>query len=118
MAFTTAGKRRHQVTLQNPAVGVPDGDGGVTQAWSYLTPRSVFASIQSADAVRGFRGMERTIAGSVTATAITVITVPYRSDISRRTRVLFGSRTFNVQAILNPEERNVELQLFCVEVVQ
>lgn len=123
MPDTGAGTLRHAVTLETPGVGVPDSDGGSTAGWSALAPLW-WASIQPATA----RDLERTVAGTVLSTATHLLRMRYLPGVTTQTRITkgprnpdgslaTGSREFSVTGIANPEERNVELVLVCVEVV-
>lgn len=105
------GSIRHRVTLQNPGVDVPDGDGGYTQVPAPLVPPQVWASIVPATA----REMERVVANTVETSATHLVRVRYHPGITTETQVLFGSRVFYVTGIQNIEERNVELVLVCTE---
>lgn len=105
--------RPHRVSLQNPGPSIPDGDGGSAQTWTDLVPPAWQAQIAPATA----RDLERVTAGTVLTTATHVVTGPYRPDVTTATRVLFNGRQFSVVGVSNPEERNVELVLVCVEIV-
>lgn len=106
------GKRIHRVTLQNPGPAVPTADG-YTQSWTDLTPAGWTVSIERASA----DNLERIAAGAVVASASHIIEGPYHPQVTTKTRVLFNGRTFNVTAVINPGERNVDLQLACEEVI-
>lgn len=112
-AFTTAeaGVLRHYVRLENPGAAVPDGEGGFTQTFTRLA--DVWAQIMPATA----RDLERVTAGTALSTATHVVTIRYRVGVTTQTRVIFGARIFQVTGVSNPEERNIELVLVCVEVV-
>jgi head-tail adaptor len=108
------GAREHLITLENPGVPVPDGDGGYTEVPVELA--TVFASIQPATA----RDLERLVAGTVQSTVSHVVTLEYVFGVSTRTRIRFddpmvGPRLFDVNGIQNPEERNLDLILVCSE---
>jgi head-tail adaptor len=109
----SSGQRLHQVTLQNPSATAPDGDGGFTQTWADLAPPKVFMSIQPASA----RDLEYMAAGTVAASATHLLRGPFHRGVTTQTRILFGSRTFQVTSVRNPEERNVEMILLCEEQV-
>lgn len=110
---THVADRPHRVTLQNPGPGIPDGEGGVTQTWTDLTPPALSVKIAPATA----KDLERVAAGTVLATATHLVTGPYHPQVTTQTRILFNGRQFSVTGVSNPEERNVELVLVCVEVV-
>jgi len=114
MKTTGSGRRTHLVTVQNPGAPVADGDGGFTQVWSDATPPQLFASIQAS----GPGTQERTVEGTVTSHASHVITVPYHAQITTQTRLVSDKgQTFSVTGITNVDERDIELQLFCTELV-
>jgi SPP1 family predicted phage head-tail adaptor len=106
--------RRHLVRLQNPGTPVSDGDGGFTQAWTDLAPPSVYVQIAPASA----KDLERIASGTVLTTATHVVTGPFHPDVTTKTRVVFGDRTFSVTGVSSPEERQIEMVLVCVEVVR
>lgn len=104
---------RHTVVLQAPGPAVPDGDGGFTQSWTDLVPRTWKCSIEPATA----RDLERITAGTVLATATEILKGRYRADVTTQTRVIFGARVLSVTGVGNPEERNITLELAAVEIV-
>lgn len=105
-----AGRRQHLVILQNPSPAVPDGDGSFTQ-----TPPLTLATVRAAIERAGARQLERVTSGTVLAQATHVVTIPYVVGVTTKTSVIFGSRTFHVTDVANPDERNRELQLICIE---
>lgn len=107
------GTLRHLVTLEGPGPAVPDGDGGFTRAWSPLSPSQMWASIMPATA----RDLERLVANTVQSTASHVITMRFHPQVNTQTRIVFGARTFQVNGVQNPEEKNVELRIAATEVV-
>lgn len=108
---TSAGRRPHQVQLFTAGAPAPDSDGGYVDVWNPLEPESAWVRIEPATA----RNVERFSANTVTGAISHVVTMPYRPDVTSKARLVFGTRTLNVVGIQNPEERNVELVLACVE---
>jgi len=107
------GLRHKRVILQNPGPDVPDGSGGFTQSWVDLPP-AADARIDAASAA----GLERLAAGAaVIASATHVVTLPYRANVSTKTRVLVDGRALHVTGLRDPEERHVDLVLVCEEKV-
>jgi SPP1 family predicted phage head-tail adaptor len=111
---TGVGARPHRATFQNPGPAVSDGDGSYTQTWSDTSPPSLSVRIRAATA----SDLERVAAGTVLSTATHIVNAPYHPQITTKSRMLFSGRTFSVVGISNPDERNVELILTVVEVVQ
>jgi len=107
-----AGSLRHRVVLELGAV-TRETDGGEVVSWTSnvscnaaiwpLTNREYATGkeIRSA-ATHRVRIRYMTFSGSTEITA-------------ENCRVKFGSRTFNVHGVLNPDERNISLDLMCSE---
>lgn len=91
-----------------------DGEGGYTQTVVSLNPPDWWAEIKPATA----RDLERVTSGTVLSTATHIITGRYRSDIDLQTRITFKGRLFSVTGRQNVDERDRELVLTAVEVVQ
>lgn len=108
---TPIGKRIHRVALWNPTSQNPDGDGGFVTSYSEVM--QLDAAILPATA----RDLERQAAGTVTTLATHLVILPYVADVTTASKIIFGSRTFDVVGVQNPEERNRELVVLAVEVV-
>lgn len=107
------GRFRHQVTWQNPTL-TDDGDGGTTVAWANLAPSQSRVSIVPATA----QSLERTAGGAaVISSATHIVTGRYHAGVTTKTRIVFGSRTFQVVSVANIEERSRKMVLLCQEVV-
>lgn len=115
MPFTeiqTAGHLRHRVTLANPTRTADTAhDGGYTETFSNLTPPRVWADIAPASA----GDIERQVGSTVEGKVSHLVTIRYHSGVTLKTRVTFGSRTFQVVGIQNIDERNIMQQLACME---
>jgi len=102
------------VTVQNPGAPAPDGDGGFTQTWTNADPATLGAYIRAS----GPGTTERPVTGTVTSNATHLIAVPYHAQITTQTRLVTDKgQTFSVTGVTNVDARDVELQLFCVELV-
>ena len=97
------GDLRHLITIQN-STNTSDDAGGFTQAYSDTA--SVFASITPV------KGSEQYSDGSQAMQIENPITheifIRYRDDITiaNSSKIVFGSREFNIRSILNLEEKN------------
>ena len=101
------GKLRHRVKLQ----GLTENQDGYGQAVkSYTTYATVWASIEP------LSGREIEHAKQITAETNYRITIRYNGNVKATDRVAFGDRTFEITAVVNPEERNEYLVLMCSEV--
>lgn len=101
-----AASLRHRVTIQN-AVSTSDGQGGQTDAWSDLA--TAYASIEP------LKGYERYQAMQMQTPVTHKIVMRYRAGVTTKSRILFGTRVFWVQEVLNFEERNRFLTIKAIE---
>lgn len=103
------GALRHQVTVERP-VRAQDAAGAVTTTWTAVaTPWA---------AVEPMRGQERFVAQQVAAEVSHKITLRYESALAGMTpawRISFGSRRFDLLAVLDPGERNTVIECLAVE---
>ena len=103
-----AGPLRHRVALQSPAESRAP-DGGVSLTWTTYATR--WASIAPITA-REFREQDAT-QSSVTHRII----LRHLAGVLARHRVVFGSRTFEIEAApRNIQERGIMLELLAREV--
>ena len=111
-AKVRAGQLRHVLWLENPGPPIPDGDGGFTQSWTPLTPPTMSARIEP---VAG-RNLEH-VAGSVIQTRTVTVTMRYHAGVTVETRLRrLNGHYLRILSLVNPEERNINLVLQCVEV--
>ncbi len=106
--MTTAGILRHRVTLQECVSG-QDEAGQPIDAWQDVA--TVWAAVEP------LRGREYFAAAQVQAEVTTRIRIRYRKGIRPDMRVRYGERTYNINAVIDPEECHRELQLMCREAV-
>lgn len=107
------GEYRNVVTLANPGDPIPDPDGGWIASWAPLDPPDWDCSIQPATV----RALESITAGTVLAQATHIIRGRHHPGITTETRVTFEGRTLNVVYVTNRDERDLETDLVCAEVV-
>ena len=104
----TAGRLDKRVTLQS-ATSARDGHGQPIATWT--TVATVWAAVEP------IRGREYFSAQQVSAETTHRVTIRWRSGVSPQWRVVFGDRTFRIESVINPRERNERLELMCVEVL-
>ena len=103
-----AGKLRHKVTIQDYTES-QNSYGEMTKTWSdYAT---VWASIEPV------RGREFWESQQINAEVTAKITIRHLYGINPKMRVKHDNRIFEIISVINPEERNVELQLMVKESV-
>jgi len=108
------GQYRNLVTLQEPGPVVPDADGGYSEGTQPLNPASWWCAIMPATA----KDLEAIGAGSVLAQGTHIVKGPYHAGITTQAWLLFKSRRLNVVYVANREERSIETDLVCTEVVK
>ena len=103
-----AGQLRHKVIIQENTPS-RDGYGAEVESWSD------FATIWAA--IEPIRGREFWESQQINAEVTARITIRYLSVVTPKMRVKYGTRIFGIISVINPEERNRELQLMVKEAV-
>lgn len=101
-----AGKLRHRVTIQRMTETQNDY-GETTQTWSDFAVSD--ASISPLSGREAFQAMQ--MQADVTHKVVT----RYVAGVTPRMRLTFGERLFNIESVINSEERNIQLELLCKE---
>lgn len=104
-----AGKLRHRVVLQQRTAASPTNhpSGEKDAAWTtYLT---VWASVEP------LAGRELFAAQQVNSEVSVRIRMRYRDGITHKLRASFDGRIYDIVAVIDREERHVELELLCTE---
>jgi len=102
-----AGKLRRLVTIQSPSFSY-DSINQPVATWSDFAA-NLYAEIDETP------GREQIQAGQVNPIRPVTITVRYVAGVTNQMRVVYGTRTFEIQTIVNPAEKNRELVLTCLE---
>jgi SPP1 family predicted phage head-tail adaptor len=102
-----AGQLRHRITIQQRAQTVVDGDQVTT--WTDVWTCSA--------AIEPISGREYFSAASISADVSHRIRIRYTSAFAPlpNMQIVYGSRTFDIQTVMNVEERNHELHLMTKE---
>lgn len=104
-----AGKLRHRVEIQADAGATQDSFGAETASWT--TSETIWANVEP------LSGQELERAQQVAAEVTHQVTCRYRSTLTRKNRIKFGTRYFDINAVMNAGERNIEQRLLCKEAV-
>jgi len=102
-----AGKLRHRVELHS-ATAAQDAYGESIDTFASFA--TVWASVEP------LQGRELEHAQQISAETNHKVTIRYNSTVTEAHRVIFGSRTLEITAIINPQERNEYQDLFCKEI--
>ena len=103
-----AGTLRFKVIIQSQTTST-DGYGEPSNTWA--SGNSVWANIEP------LSGAERDVGEGLTGIVDTRITIRYDSTATPKKRLLFGSRIFGIEAVINHGERDDYMTLFCQEEV-
>ena len=103
-----AGKYCHQVYLQAPAKTY-DAEGQEVITWT--TVATVWAEVVP------LTGKEYFAAKAVNSELTHRVTIRYRRNVKTTWRVLYGTRVLEIMSVADVEEKHVELELLCKEVV-
>jgi SPP1 family predicted phage head-tail adaptor len=98
--------------FQNPGPPIPVGTGFV-QSWVDLPPPA-FARVTPATKA----AVEQIAQGTVVSMATHLVTIPYRTGLTTKSRFVIDGRTMSVLGIYDEGERHVDLVLVCAEVVK
>lgn len=96
------GKMRHKVSFQHPTL-IQDSIGGSTT--TYATYQDAWVELTPAKASQKWQAQQLSLRVSHK------IKCRYFDGLKSDDRVLFGSRIFEVQEIINAEERNIYYEL-------
>lgn len=105
-----AGALRHRVAIQRLAAGSPQRTPTGSKPGSWETFLSSIAA--SIDPVTG---REPFLAQQHLSEVTTKIGTRYHSGITSAMRVVWGSRIFDIKAVLDDQERRRKLTLLCTE---
>ncbi len=103
------GRLRHRITIQEYKLIGRDEYNSPIMGWGDFA--TVWASVEP------ISGQEYWASSQVQAEVTHRIRVRYLSGVRPTMRVQFKERTFEVESIINWQERNIDLQLMCKEKV-
>lgn len=103
-----AGQLRHKIVIQQAAYAT-DAYGGRIPTWSFWAYRQ--ADVSPID------GREAQYAKTIAATVSHKVTIRYTPGVDPTMRLVFGTRVFAINAVLNVDERNREHGLYCTEII-
>lgn len=113
MALTKAKKKRtgefkHRLTFQNWDESGGDGMGGSEGAWA--DEATLWGR------VRPISGRELIKLDAVNSNISHVIKIRYSAhDITGKTRIKWGTRTFNIQYVMNEDEESAYMEIAATE---
>lgn len=103
-----AGDLRHRVTIQKQTADT-DSFGDEQNVWQDIA--TVWAAVEP------LRGREFFQSQKENAETTVRIRIRYRNGITQDMRVVFGDKVYEINSIIDIDERHTELQLMCQEVI-
>ncbi len=100
-----SGLLRHRVTLQKP-VETQNAYGEPELRWQTVSS-NIWASISP------LRGREYLTAQQMTSEITAKVCMRYRMDVTAKMKIMKGADEYLIEDIINPDERNRELELMC-----
>jgi SPP1 family predicted phage head-tail adaptor len=92
----------------------PTQDAAGAEVPNWGTFASVLAEVKP---ITGTKQAERFINKQMVAMVTHLVTVRYVAGVTPKMRIQFGTRYFGIKESLNTEERNIELAMYCKELV-
>ena len=105
-----AGNLRHVIDIQDASV-VADGQGGFVSTWTAV---SGLANLRAA--IWPLSGTERLESDKLELAVSHKIRIRYHSGITAEMRIKHGIRYFNIKSIINPDERNIMVDMLAEEI--
>lgn len=103
----TAGSMRTPITIES-ATTAADAMGQMVQTWStYVSTRGAVSTPSARESLAS---------GQPRLTGTVVIRTRWRSGVTTAMRVKIGSRVLNIGGVVNVDEANREMVLYCTEV--
>lgn len=102
------GKMNRRITIRSKTV-TKDTEGITQNVWS--TVATVWAWVEP------LRGKEYFEAAATNAENTVRFHIRYMSGLTSKMQVLYESRLFNINSVIDIDERHREMQLICTEVV-
>jgi SPP1 family predicted phage head-tail adaptor len=103
-----SGKLRHAIEIQKRTMTSSGMGLNDTETWTKRhSTRAEFINVGGRFKVESMR---------VEMQIDCIWRIRYLSNIDKSDRIKFGDRYFEIKHILNPEERNIELKIYCEEI--
>lgn len=107
-----AGKLNKRITIQEFTAGSPSQDENGEPLGSWETFSQVWAAIEP------IQGNEFWAQQQVQSEVTHRVRIRFLEDVAAKMRILYGTRVFVIQAVIDPKEKHKEIQLMCSEGVQ
>ena len=103
-----AGRLRHKIDIVHPS-DQQDSTGGFD-----ISQNTIYANVWAS--VEALSGTDKFAAHEFISQVSHQVVIRYLPGINSGMQVWFGGRQFQIEAVLNPDERNKTLILLCIEI--
>ena len=103
-----AGRLKHRLEIQTESTTL-DVYGEPTSGWS--TDETVWAALEP------ISGTERDIGEGLAGIVSHRVLMRYTANATPKKRLKYGARIFGIESVLNHDEKNAHLRIFCKEQV-
>jgi SPP1 family predicted phage head-tail adaptor len=100
------GELRHMVAIQSKP-STPNANGQIDDTWTTIL--TAHAKIEPAGQPA------QIVAGAELPNVTHIVTMRFRSNITTRNRLVYAGRVFDIESVIDIEERHFWLQLGCSE---
>ena len=104
-----AGKMFHRLQWQRDVATTQQANGELQPSWQ--TKGILWGSFEP------LRGRELQLATQINAEINSMVSIRYRSGMRPHDRLAETGRVLDIQAVINPDEKNESMKLLCIETV-
>lgn len=101
------GELRHRIIIQEESFLKTPGTGEKISSWTDVC--TVWAAVEPVSGREYFLSLE------THSEQVVRVRIRYRAGITSDMRVIFDENAMYVQSVINPENRNRELELMCIK---
>ena len=105
------GQLRHYITIQEETATARNDYNETTETWGTLTDGQIWARVES------LAGQELIEARQVHGNVSHKVTARWLDGVERQMRVVHDGRVFNIESVLNVEERDWIMVIYATEAV-
>ncbi len=111
---TPVGDMRDRIAIRQRDVSTPDFDNPAKFGETYKTIATVWAKVKTnVSGKQIFDGVNEDTGGGILLSSTHIFTIRYREGITSEHRVNYKDSNYQIQRVVNPEERNMYLELYC-----
>lgn len=108
------GDMRDRILIRQRATSTPDFDSPAKFGETYKTIAAVWAKVKTnISGKRIFDGVNDEQGGGIILSSTHIFTIRYRDGITSENVVDYKGDNYKINRVVNPEERNMYLELYC-----